>query len=685
MADSVINKKTLNRFAGRLAARYVKWMFRSSTSRVDADELRAIAEASQPCIFAFWHGQFMLIPNFCPREIPVANMVARHGDAELIGEIIKSFEQMTLIRGGGAGNRKKNRGGSTALRESVRALHEGRCVAMTADVPPGPARIVGQGIIKIAQMSGRPILPVATASSRFYAMRTWSRMTINLPYSNIVMRLGDPIYVPRDAQEAQLEVLRQQVQDALNEVTHQAYADVDADILKATPHTALPPDAPADPPGFKLKSYRTATRLIANVAPLILRHREKQGKEDPARRQERLGRPSHPRPEGPLTWMHAASVGETNAVLPLINRLHDTCPDSRFLLTTGTVTSAKLAQERLPDHDIHQFAPLDAPQFVRRFLDYWQPGLVLLTESEIWPNTIVECHARDIPIAIVNGRMSERSYRRWRKNKSLSLPLFSRLRLVLAQNDRLVRRFQELGARDVRCTGNIKLDAPRLPVDEAECAKLTVAFQGRSVWAAVSTHAGESEIVVDAHKSLTTDFPNLMTIFAPRHPERGAEIASLAAAAGIATARRSLNERPDDRTGIYIIDTIGELGLVYSLVDIAFIGGSLVNKGGQNPVEAVRFETAVITGPDQSNFTDSYRALLRGGGAMEVGDGAELANIVSQLLRDDVQRGRITRDANSTLDALSGGLGKTVEALAPIMPGAVPPSSAQTKGMRFAS
>lgn len=668
MAQSLINKHTLNRFVGRLAAGYVKWVFHSSTSLSDIDELRAIAKQHQPCIFAFWHGQFMLIPNFSPPKTPVAIMVARHGDAELIGEVLKSFDQMTLIRGGGAGNRKKNRGGSTALRAAVRALEQGTCLSMTADVPPGPARIAGHGILKIAQMSGRPILPVATTSSRLYAMRTWSRMTINLPYSKIAMRLGTPIYVPRDADDAQLEVLRQKLQDALNEVTGQVYADVGVDIVKATPYSALSPEAPPEPAGFKLKLYQTAARLTAKIAPLILLHREKRGKEDPARRQERFGIASHVRPDGPLVWLHAASVGETNAVLPLLHRLREEFPGPRYLLTTGTITSAKIAQERLPDGDIHQFAPIDAPEFVKRFLDYWQPELALLTESEIWPNMILACHERGIPVAIINGRMSERSYRLWRKHKSMAVPVFGRLRLVLAQNERLVRHFHDLGARDVRCAGNIKIDAPKLPYDEAERARLAEAFSGRSVWAAVSTHAGESEAVVKAHVKLAADFTDLVTIFAPRHPERANEISDLAAAADIKTARRSMGEWPDSQTGIYIFDTIGELGLLYSLAKIAFIGGSLVNRGGQNPIEAVRFETAIITGPDQSNFSDSYRALLRNNGAIQVSNFIELAGAVRQLLRDEVEHGRLTHAASSTLDELAGGLETTVEALKPIMP-----------------
>ena len=532
MAGSVINKQRLNRLAGRLAAHYVRWVYRSSNPLVSKEELRDNVEKVHPCIFAFWHGQFMLIPAFSPVEYPVANMVARHGDAELIGEVLKSFDHMSLIRGSGSGGRQKRHGGTTALRESLRRLESNVSIAMTADVPPGPPRVAGEGIVKLAQMSGRPIIPVAAASSRFRTLRTWSRMTVNLPFSDIIIRTGEPIHVPADLDNGEVETYRQLVESSLNATTRQAYDEVGADWIMATPHAAQPTDAPAAAPGLKLNTYRAATKIMTNVAPLILRHRERRGKEDPDRRDERLGIASKSRPDGPLAWIHAASVGETNAILPLIDGLRQERPDVRFLLTTGTITSAALAAERMTRGDVHQFAPLDVPQCVARFLDHWQPGLAILTESELWPNTIIDCYKRDIPIAIVNGRMSERSYRRWRKNKSLALPLFSRLRLVLAQSEKLVRHFQELGARDVRLTGNIKVDAPKLPVDTIDLARMAEAIGQRPCWAATSTHAGEDEAVIEAHTRLAPDHPGLLTIIAPRHPERGPEIAEYASRRG---------------------------------------------------------------------------------------------------------------------------------------------------------
>ena len=667
MARIPIDKRTLNRFAGRLGARYIRLVTRTSTILPETTATQERAAAQHPCIFAFWHGQFLMIPAIRPQNVPTANMVARHGDAELIGEALKSFN-MELIRGSGAAGRKKDRGGATALRTALKTLRGNSSIAMTADIPPGPARRAGLGIVKLAQLSGRPIIPVATASSRFLALNTWSRMTINLPFSRIGVTIGEPIFVSRTADDNALEAARLRVQHALDVATEDIYARVGADITRATPHSALSPDAPPEDTGLKLKTYRLATRLAARAAPLILRHREKRGKEDPARMAERMGVASQPRTDGPMVWVHAASVGETNAVLPLINCLRARRSDMQFLLTTGTVTSASMASDHMSESDIHQYAPLDAPQYVERFLDHWQPGLAVFTESELWPNTIVECHRRGIPFAIVNGRMSDRSYRRWRRNKGLALPLFSRLRLVLAQNARLTQRFRELGARDVRDVGNLKIDAPALPVDDEQLAAMTARVGARPVWLAASTHEGEDEIMLAVHDRLVTQFPDLLTIIAPRHPDRGVEIAALAAGAGRQVSRRSEGALPDPDTAVYVADTIGELGLFYTLAPIAFIGGSLAPHGGHNPIEAVRFDTAVICGPDQSNFSDAYAALLADNGAIEIAGEYDLTAIIALLLRDDMERARLGRGAIAATDTLAGAMQRTADALMPLMP-----------------
>lgn len=422
-------------------------------------------------------------------------------------------------------------------------------------------------------------------------------------------------------------------------------------------------------PGLALTSYRVLTRLAAPAAPLLLRHRLRQGKETPGRLGERLGQTDLPRPsDGRLIWFHAASVGETNAILPVVEALRLSRPDLRMLLTTGTTTSAKVAAERLAPGDIHQFAPWDAPQYVEHFIAHWRPELLVLTESEIWPNLIMVCHAHGIPIALANARMSERSHDRWRRNKRFAEPLFGRIALILAQDDRLARNFAGLGAPDARAVGNLKIDSPPLPVDEIGAAALRKAIQGRPVWIAASTHPGEDEAILAAHEHVAARHPDVLTIIAPRHPERGPDVAALARAAGLRIAERSAGALPEPNTAVYIADTIGELGLLYQIVPIAFIGGSLVDHGGQNPIEAVRFDTAVITGPHFGNFTEAYTTLLDRHGAVRAASPDALADAVVTLLDDPAEAARVRTAAQAALKTLSGALDRTVDALLDLLP-----------------
>jgi 3-deoxy-D-manno-octulosonic-acid transferase len=640
---------------------------RTSQAVYEPPDALARLASDHPLIVATWHGQFMMTSGFRPSpETKVAAMVARHGDAELIGAAMARFG-VELIRGAGAGGRRKDRGGAYALRQAVRYLKDGYSIVMTADVPPGPARRAGIGIVMMARLSGRPIVPCAAATSRFRSLNTWSRMTINLPGSKLAYVAGDPIWVPSDAGEAELEFARVQLERALNAVTARAYEIAGADLSRASPHS-LDPAAPPPAPDFRLKVYRTAMSMLRPFAPLILKVRERSGKEDALRRGERLGLATIARPQGVLCWVHAASVGETNAVLPVIEALGAARPDLNFLLTTGTVTSAGLAERRLGPRAVHQYVPLDAPEYAARFLDHWQPDLAVFTESEIWPSLILETSARNIPIALVNGRLSQRSRRRWQRNKAMAVPLFSRFNIVLAQNDRLAAGFSALGARNVHSVGNLKIDAPPPPVDLNELERLKVALGDRPVFAAASTHEGEEETIAAAHRALTRQFENLCTIIAPRHPERGTALAETLKNLGFSVAQRSLGAVPGPRTDIYIADTIGELGTLYALAPVAFIGGSLIDRGGQNPIEAVRHGVAVLTGPHWQNFRDAYRTLLRHDGVIEVKSSADVAAAVSKLFDSPSELQRMRSGATQALGTLSGALDKTVDALLRYLP-----------------
>jgi 3-deoxy-D-manno-octulosonic-acid transferase len=664
MATGQSKARFIDRAAGSMLARYIRFVHRTAWQTREMTETLELHYQHHPCIVSMWHGQFMLLPLIKPAFIPVDIMLARHRDAEALGETLRHFD-MQLIRGAGAASRKKDRGGSHAYMAAVQALRDGRTIAMTADVPGGEARRAGLGIVMVARQSGRPIVPVAIATSRYVALPTWSRMTINLPYSGLGFAVGPIIRVPRDAEGEELEHYREAVESAMQVATREAFARAGSDPTRATPARALQQHVE---PGLGLKAYRTMTNLVRPAMPLFLNMREQRGKEDPARRQERLGVSSAARPAGRLAWFHAASVGETNAVLPLIAALAEARPTLSFLLTTGTVTSARFAAERLCPRTIHQYVPLDAPAYVRRFLDHWKPDLAVFTESEIWPNLILEISSRDIPLALINARMTNRSFRRWRQNSGVSRPLFSRFALVVAQNEGLARRFATLGASTTMSAGNLKVDAPPPPVDDAALQRLKPALDGRALLVAASTHDGEDQILADAHRCLRESLPDLCTIIAPRHPERGGAVAEMLRRRGFNVAQRSLGALPDRNSDAYVADTIGELGLLYKLAPVAFIGGSLVERGGQNPIEAVRQGAVVLTGPHWQNFADAYRALFDHHGAIVVQSADEIAAAVRQLVSNEAELGSMRTRASAALATISGALPRTIEALLRFLP-----------------
>lgn len=421
-------------------------------------------------------------------------------------------------------------------------------------------------------------------------------------------------------------------------------------------------------PGLSLKAYRALTSLAAPFAPLILAWRMRRGKEEPGRRGERYGLSSAPRPPGFLAWFHASSVGEANAALPVIETIAAERPEVRMLLTTATVTSARLARTRLPRGVLHQYVPLDNQAFVQRFLSHWRPDLAVLVESEIWPNLVLETKALDIPLLLINGRMSASSFKRWRSRPGLSRPLFSAFDLVLAQSGSLAERFAQLGVPRALDVGNLKADAPPPRADLHGRRKLDAALSGRRVWLAASTHPGEDEAVTAAHLKMKATWPDLLTIIVPRHPERGPLIAEQVRAANLTAQLRSEGKLPELDTDIYVADTIGELGLFYGIAPVAFVGGSLADRGGQNPVEAIKLGSAVLTGPNWQNFRDSYSQLLRAGGCKEVSDAASLAEAALNLLENTGERQAMTERASRAIAAMSGALPRTLAELERYLP-----------------
>jgi 3-deoxy-D-manno-octulosonic-acid transferase len=389
------------------------------------------------------------------------------------------------------------------------------------------------------------------------------------------------------------------------------------------------------------------------------------GKEVPGRLAERRGIDLTPRPPGRLVWLHAASVGETMSILPVLAPLAERLPDAAILLTTGTVTSARLLAQRLDDRlaprVLHRFAPLDVPAWVARFLDHWRPTAAGFVESELWPNLLAACRARCIPTMLINARLSERSLRRWRLAPALARQVLSGFVRVQPRNASDAERFAMLGCRCVGAPGDLKLSAPPLPVDERELRRLREQLAGRPVWLAASTHAGEETLVAATHQSLAMHHPGLLTIIAPRHPERGVTIPG--------AGYRSRGD-PPPAAGMWIADTLGELGLFYRLAGIAFVGRSLLPPGGgQNPLEPAKVGCAIAVGPYTGNFTEHVAMLEAAGGLAVVRDAAELADWVGGLLGNPEHRRAMGQAAAAALNRDGDLPARTAAALVELLGG----------------
>ena len=410
-----------------------------------------------------------------------------------------------------------------------------------------------------------------------------------------------------------------------------------------------------------LALYRWLTTLASPVIQLYLQRRLKRGKEDAARLPERMGIAGRARPDGPLVWLHAASVGEAVSMLPIIETLQ---ARQTVLLTTGTVTSAAMMATRLPAGAIHQFVPVDRVAWVKRFLDHWRPDLALWCESEFWPNLLLETGRRQIPAILLNGRISERSFSRWKLFPGVIGPLLAVFALCLGQTERDAKRLSRLGARKALCLGNLKFAAPPLAADEKILAGLRTE---RPRWLAASTHDGEELLAGRVHVALQKEFPDLLTFIVPRHAGRGDAICRELTAAGFRVAQRS-KEQPIGDCQIYLADSMGELGLFIRLAPLVLMGKSLIGQGGQNPLEPARLAASVLFGPNMSNFIDIASRMREAGAALQVAGEAELTAELAKRLRDPALVGREGQNAQKFASAEDGVLAKVVGAIEPWLP-----------------
>lgn len=407
--------------------------------------------------------------------------------------------------------------------------------------------------------------------------------------------------------------------------------------------------------------YAFFMRALSLVLPLWLSRRVKAGKEDAARLKERYGKTSQKRPKGRLIWLHGASVGETKMMLPLIKRLYEAHPETSFLVTSGTLTSADLMAAQLPDYALHQYLPFDAPKYVRRFLEHWTPDLAVWMESEIWPNLIFQTKAMGIPMALINARMNEKSLRGWRKRGRFAKDVFACFDAVLPADEVTKAGLSHILERPLTSVGNLKYDAPTLTFDEAEKNALKSAMGHRPIWVAASIHAEEMKTVFQAHKAIKS---GACLILAPRHPSEAASRMIVADHPHVTFAQRSKGQIPNAATDIYLFDTFGEMGLAFSLADIALVGGSLSSElMGHNPLEPIRLGIPTVTGPHFASFAEIYTPYIKEKAVIAIEDAADLPQMIGYMLNTPEKRKEMTQRASALLGTVSGSLDITVESL----------------------
>ena len=410
---------------------------------------------------------------------------------------------------------------------------------------------------------------------------------------------------------------------------------------------------------FLLSLYLAASHLTGPLFARVQRKALASGKEDPSRVSERWGKTDVIRPQGPLAWFHAASVGETQSILWLVTKLLEQRADLTVLITSTSRTSAKMLEGRLPPRAIHQMAPYDTARATSSFLDHWLPDVAIWVESELWPRMLFEAKSRAVPSMLLSARVSARTAERWQKFPATARSVLRNFEAIHVQESATLEALSAVGISgpSVVLTGSLKRDSPPLKHDVTERVRLAKIIGDKQVWCAASTHPGEDEIVLAAHKKVGG-----LLILVPRHSERAADIAQLCAAQGLLAAHRSLGQPLEMTTDVYIADTMGELGLWYHMAKASLICGSIAPIGGHNPYEAAQLDTAILHGPNISNFRDIYQKLDQANAAVVVATEEELVAALNSI--DDDTKCKMTTSARAVLDAQ---LGATQSALSAIL------------------
>tara|TARA_Y100000591_G_scaffold112733_1_gene96290 strand:- start:449 stop:1699 length:1251 start_codon:yes stop_codon:yes gene_type:complete len=377
--------------------------------------------------------------------------------------------------------------------------------------------------------------------------------------------------------------------------------------------------------------YRFFINLVFIFSPLIILIRLFKKKENPKRFKEKLGFFSKNNSKGKLIWFHGASVGEFQSIVPLLEKLENSKKISQILITSNTLSSSKVISKLKLKKILHQFFPIDNDLIIKKFINHWKPSVAFFIDSEIWPNTMINLNKKKIPTILMNARITKKSYKKWIKLKNFSKLIFNKFDLCLSSNKETVSFLKKLGAKNIKYFGNLKYSQSEN--EKIEIDSQTIKFISRkTVWCASSTHNSEEKFAGLIHKKLKKKYKNLLTVIIPRHIDRQEEIKEQLSNLGLKVHTHEPKSRINKDTDIYLVNSFGKTKSFYSLIKNVFLGGSLINHGGQNPLEAVRYNCNILHGPNVSNFNEIYKFLNKQKISKKVTNLNQTTNILNKLL-----------------------------------------------------
>jgi len=355
--------------------------------------------------------------------------------------------------------------------------------------------------------------------------------------------------------------------------------------------------------------YRILINLIILLSPIIILVRIIKNKEHKYRFKEKFCFFSKKRGNGKIVWFHGSSVGEIMSIIPLIEKMEKNKSINKILITSSTLSSSKVLSKFKLKKTVHQFFPIDSNFLTKKFLKYWKPSVAIFIESEIWPNMLLNIKKKTIPLILLNARITKKSFLNWKTIPSMAKVLFNKFDICLPQNYETKKYLKLLGAKKIKFIGNLKYSESKIEKNNIFRSNLRKIFKSKKLWCAASTHYNEEEISAIAHQKLKKKYNNLLTIIIPRHIQRVKKIKNKIEEMGLKVQTHSQSKKINKNTEIYLVDSYGETKSFYKICKTVFLGGSIIKRGGQNPLEPVRFGCKVLHGPNVQNFTEVYNLL----------------------------------------------------------------------------